>query len=127
MLPDHLFVSSCDGALHDTRVPNWHKLPPLRVNYDKGHRSIRSVADLKAALRHGPYAWPGGYPLYFLTSDGEVLSFAVVRAEFKLIARAIQDHDNSGWRVVGCDINYEDQDLYCAHTGMPIEAAYGED
>jgi hypothetical protein len=126
-LPNHLFVSECDGALYDTRVPNWHKLPPLRANYDKGHRSIRSVADLKAALRHGRYAWPGGYPLFFVASDGEAVSYAAARTEFRVIAQAIQDRDDSGWRIVACDINYEDRDLYCAHSGEQIESAYGND
>jgi hypothetical protein len=127
MLPSHLFVSSCDGALYDTRVPGWPSRPPLRAHYEGSRKLIKTVADVKAALRYGPYAWPGGYPLYFLTDDGEALSFAAVRDEFRQIAQVIQDHDNSGWRVVGCDINYEDQDLYCAHSGAQIEAAYGKE
>jgi hypothetical protein len=126
-LAKHLFVSSCDGALYDTRVPDWHKLPPLRATYDMPRSNIKSVADLKAALRYGPYALPGGYPLYFICDDGAALSFAAVRQKFRQIADAIQQNDRSGWRVVACEVNYEDTDLYCEHTGERIESAYGKD
>ena len=126
-LPAHLFVSSPDGALYDTRIPSWSSQPPLRANYQYGHLGIRSVADLKATLRNGPYAWPGGYPLFFLCHDGEAMSFDSVRETLHLVMQAIQDRGNSGWRVIGCDINYEDNDLYCAHSGKKIESAYGED
>jgi len=123
-LPKHLFIGY-PGNLYDTRVPEWHKQAPLRPNYQYTAREIKTVSQLKATLRAGPYAWPGGYPLYFLCSDGEALSFKTVRKEFKLIARAIKHTDNTGgWRVVGCDVNYEKADLYDAHTNEKIEAAY---
>ena len=32
-LADHLFVSSTDGHLYDTRKPEWHKHAPLRKDY----------------------------------------------------------------------------------------------
>ena len=99
-LLDHLFVSSCDGALHDTRIADWHKLPPLRANYARTHGRIRSAADLKATLRAGAYAWPGGYPLYFLTSDGGALSFATVRDNLARVLDSIATGTNDGWRVV---------------------------
>jgi hypothetical protein len=126
-LPAHLFVSSSDGALYDTRIPSWSSQPPLRANYQHSHRWIESVADLKATLRNGLYVWPGGYPLYFLCSDNEAMSFDSVKENLRLVMRAIRDKDNSGWRVIGCAINCEDNDLYCVHSGEKIESAYGED
>lgn len=99
-----------------------------RANFSRHHTVIRSVADLKATLRAGPYAWPGRYPLYFLASDGAALSFESVRANFRETARAIWDRlPNDGWRVGACEINYEDTDLYCAHSGARIPAAYGDE
>lgn len=123
---EHFFVSSCDGALHDTRDTNWSS-NPLRANFSRTHATINTVADLKATLRAGAYAWPGGYPMYLITSDGAALSFTAARDEFHQIAWSIQHKVNDGWRVVGCDINYEDNDLFCDHTGEPIEAAYCPD
>jgi hypothetical protein len=126
-LPKHFFVSSADGALHDTRKPGWHA-KPLRENYSLTHREIKTVADLKATLRAGPYAWPGLYPLYFITSDSAALSFESARNEFRWIAQAIQEKDTrSGWCIVGCDVNWEDAELLCDHSGKRIESAYGED
>ena len=99
----------------------------LRENYCLTHREISTVADLKATIRAGQYAWPGGYPMFFITSDGAALSFDAVEQEFSQVAYAVRHKSNDGWRVVGCDINYEDTDLVCVHTGEPIESAYGDD
>ena len=87
--------------------------------------NINSISDFRRAVRNGPYAWPGGYPLYFVCSDGEALSFAAAKQERRLILEALRDNDRSGWRVVGVDTNWEDAELRCAHTGELIEAAYG--
>mgnify|MGYP003342289360 FL=1 len=86
-----------------------------------------SDLDLKAVLRNGAYAWPGGYPLYFITNDGAALSFSTVLDELPRIMAAIKDrHDRSGWKVVGVDVNWEDDELYDDHTGEKIESAYGD-
>jgi len=87
---------------------------------------INNTTELKQALRAGPYAWPGGYPCYFVADDGEALSFDAVRENYKSVLRAVREQDDDGWLVVGIEINYEDQDLYCAHCGKKIESAYGE-
>lgn len=125
-LPAHLFVSSPNGALYDTRQEGWSKAPALRADYQAGHSTISTVANLKAALRNGEYAWPGGYQMYFITNDGGALSFDAVREQLRNVIDSIQERSNDGWRVVACDINYEDQDLVCDHTGERIPSAYGE-
>jgi hypothetical protein len=88
--------------------------------------NINTVKDLKQALRNGPYAWPGGYPLYFITSDGAALSFKAVRENFRCVIWSIKNKVNDGWRVQAMDVNYEDNELYCDHTGEKIESAYAE-
>ena len=95
-----------------------------RENYCRTHREIDTVADLKATIRAGKYAWPGGYPMFFITSDGAALSFEAVEQEFYQVVYSIRNKIDDGWRVVGCDINYENADLVCDHTGNPIESAY---
>lgn len=85
-----------------------------------------TLAQIKTALRAGPYAWPGGYPLFFVTQDGAALSFDAAQAEFRNI---VWDHLNdasTGWRIAGQDVNWEDSDLYCDHTGARIPSAYAE-
>ena len=85
-----------------------------------------SISDFRRDIRE-PYAWPGGYPRYFVTDDGAALSFKAAKQERRNILEAIRDQDHSGWRVTGCDINWEDPSLYCDHTGERIESAYAED
>lgn len=35
--------------------------------------AIKTISDFRAAYRNGPYAWPGGYPLFFVTADGAAI------------------------------------------------------
>ncbi len=89
--------------------------------------NINSISDFRKAMRHGPYAWPGGYPCYFVTSDGAALSFKAAKAERRYILEALRDNDkHCGWHVCGVDINWEDGELTCDHTGEHIESAYAD-
>jgi hypothetical protein len=85
-----------------------------------------TLAEIKGRLRAGQYAWPGGYPLYFVTSDGATLSFEAVRERWREVVfshlRGIRD----SWFIEGCDINWEDGQLYCEHTGKRIESAFAD-
>jgi len=91
---NHLFVSS-DGALFDTRRADW-SATPLRADYRRTHREINTTIELRATLRAGPCAWPGGYPLYFITDDGEALSFETVRAEYRQCAYSARNEVSDG-------------------------------
>ena len=124
MLPEHMHIC-CDGALADTRDPDWTR-HMLRENYQRTHGAIESMADLKATLRAGPYAWPGGYPLFFVTRDGADLSFDTVRAELANVAFDLFHGCDTGWHVVACCVNWEDPDLYDDHSGKRIPSAYAE-
>lgn len=94
------------------------------------HRALPSITtpELKQALRAGPYAWPGGYPLYFLAADGSALSFEAVHGEIRQVMYALRhpgtDRD---WQIVAVTVNWEDSDLFCAHTGQLIPCAYSDD
>ena len=87
---------------------------------------INSISDFRKALRDGAWAWPGGYPQFFITHDGEALSFEVAKAERRNIIESLASNLRDGWRVVAVDINWEDTELRCAHSGELIESAYGE-
>jgi len=120
---NHLFKSDIDGSLYDTRADGWSGEPPLRANYCRHHREIETVADLKATLRAGQWTGIGCYPLYFITSDGEALSFDAVRQGLHQVIASIKNRSSDGWRVVALDINYEGE-IWCAHTEERIPAAY---
>jgi hypothetical protein len=87
---------------------------------------IETLRAVKQAIRQ-PYAWPGGYPLYILTTDGAALSCDAARREWRQIAYATLHGLRDGWQALGVDVNWEDTALYCAHTGERIESAYGEE
>lgn len=82
--------------------------------------------ELKQALRNGRYAWPGGYPTYFLVDDAEAICHDCVRDNFREILDAIKCDLRNGWKVEAHGVNWEDACLTCAHCGAFIESAYGE-
>jgi hypothetical protein len=96
-----------------------------------------SLYAFHAALAAGPWAWPGGYPMYFVMADGETLSFKAAEENKAEIESAIEDEDSNAqshrykldpqWLPVGVDINWEDDALFCAHTNEQIPSAYGDD
>jgi len=75
------------------------------------------------------YAWPGGYPIYYVCADGGVLcpncantESAVSQADKE---RDCRDYDQ--WRIIGSDVNWEDAQLTCDHCNQRIESAYAEE
>jgi hypothetical protein len=116
----HFMISESDGGLYDTRGTNWSE-KPLRANYARHKRKIESVADMKATLRAGAYAWPGGYELFFITRDGGAICFDCARKAFRLICDSIRNGHSDGRRVVACDIaEYYEDGLACDHCGRDI-------
>jgi hypothetical protein len=63
-----------------------------------------------------PYAWPGGYPIYYLTRDG----LAVCP---RCANREVDDHQ----AAIAYDINWEAPQLLCDDCGERIESAYADD
>ncbi|NBT31940.1 MAG: hypothetical protein EBT13_08595 [Rhodobacteraceae bacterium] len=86
-----------------------------------------TLEEFNKALEQGAYAWPGGYPLYFLMSDGEAISFEAARQEAARIRTEIESQTDEDWIPLACEVNWEDSQLFCAHTGTRIESAYAEE
>jgi hypothetical protein len=82
--------------------------------------------ELRAIVKGGPYAWPGGYPIYFACADGGALSHEAVVENWKNIRSSIVRDDDPQWYVIAAGVNWEDPDLYCSHTCKRIESAYAE-
>ena len=51
---------------------------------------------LRYAVRN-KYAWPGGYEIIGITTDGGLLCSSCMTKEYKLILDAIRSEDHSGW------------------------------
>ena len=69
------------------------------------------------------FAWPGGYPIYYLCADNGVLCPDCANEHIDMLS----DPDDRQWHVIAADANYEDDSLFCDHCSRQIESAYGAD
>jgi hypothetical protein len=76
------------------------------------------------------YAWPGGYPVFYLTADGAMLCPDCANGENGSEARTCDGPDDSPWdrqwKIVAGDVYWEGPDEPCAHCGAAIASAYGD-
>ena len=88
----------------------------------------QNITDLLAAHDNTfpAYAWPGGYPMWYLTTDGGALCPTCANKERALIDAAAADND-AQWNVIAYDANWEDPQFYCDNCSQRIESAYAED
>jgi hypothetical protein len=89
---------------------------------------INSISDFRAAVRNGPFAWPGGYPLYWVMADGGACAFDVAKTERRQMLWALANqYGDPCWQPVALEVNWEDAALFCDHTNKRIESAYADD
>ena len=90
------------------------------------------VKRLKEAVRTG-YAWPGGYELVYVTTDGSLLCNDCVRSNWYDVLCGTKRLDRSGWGISAIcyeavdpdttrEMAGEDYISYCAHCNKE----YGE-
>jgi hypothetical protein len=113
-------VNEFEGSL-------WRGSRIIRAIYKGACPRINSTQEMRATLRAGPYAWPGGYQMYLITSDGAALCFDCARKEYRQISESIRKGTADGWKVEATDINYEDTSLYCENCSKQIPASYASD
>jgi hypothetical protein len=91
-------------------------------------KRVRSSIGLERNREPLPsWAWPGGYPILYVLSDGETLCPKCANREIVRIDDSISSQSSDGWRMVGFDINYEDLNCYCCHCNERIQSAYAEE
>jgi len=69
----------------------------------------------------------GGYPRFLVMKDGAPLCMHCAKNESNFILRAMAYHDDPEWEPEVFAVNWEDENLYCAHCADTIPSAYGED
>ena len=79
--------------------------------------------NFKQWIESGPYAWPGGYPTFALCEDGEALCHKCCLENANLIVDAIRE-GCGGWYIVAIGVNWEDDNVECAHCDEKIACAY---
>ena len=88
----------------------------------------QNLTALRAAKKvaRDVYAWPGGYPLFLVTTDGGCLCPACIKKEWRNIVSSALMDCRDGWLPAAADINYEDGALFCDHCSQRIPSAYAE-
>lgn len=66
-----------------------------------------------------PYAWPGGYPIFYLAADNGVLCPKCANS----YAAGIDTEEQL--MPIAAGINWEDETMCCENCSVWIEAAYG--
>ena len=85
-------------------------------------RAIRMSRRLRERLGLAPdeplpaYAWPGGYPVYYLDREDSVLCAPCANRDAESLPTAVE-----------YGINWEDPDLTCDDCSAAIECAYCPD
>lgn len=74
-------------------------------------KKVRIKRDLDGRLP--AFAWPGGYPIFYLDKQENILCP-------ECASREVED-------VVDSDVNWEDDNLTCDDCGRPIDCAYPPD
>ena len=96
---------------------------------------IKTKSELIEQLKYGQFAFPGGYPRYFVAKDMSCICYDClvpkgrVESETDIESRAIDALDNpnsdKAWEVNYVDINWEDISLLCDECNKQIPSAYG--
>ena len=61
------------------------------------------------------FAWPGGYPMFYLDGDNNVLC-----------PDDANNNDEFNEPLIDYDVNWEDPALFCDHCSQRIESAYAD-
>jgi hypothetical protein len=76
------------------------------------------------------FAWPGGYPIFYVFTDGGCICPECANENILEIDGANrgqgQRNSHGGWAIDAHDVNWEDGELTCDHCHKRIESAYAE-
>lgn len=92
-------------------------------------KRVRKALKLQASREPLPaFAWPGGYPLYYVFADGGCICPKCANDNIEDIDSANKGerccNSHGGWAIDAHDVNWEDSDLVCDHCHKSIPSAY---
>jgi hypothetical protein len=115
----------CAGEWDSVALKEWMpfytpELSPRAIRLGRMTSGMREQADAEGKL--DAYAWPGGYPIFYVVNDSDVCCVGCANDhETGLSVFGVKGRD----LISGSDINWEDPDLWC-DCGGRIESAYAE-
>ncbi len=71
------------------------------------------------------YAWPGGYPIFYMTADDAVICPACANGGNGSECQNPECSGDPTWKLVAHDIHWEGEPLTCGHCNAQIDSAYG--
>ena len=86
--------------------------------------NIDTVEQLRELQSGSPFL---GYPHYYVAKDCGVICPCCLKENLELISESMADGWDNQWIVIACEINYEDNGLYCDNCSEQVEAAYNDD
>lgn len=88
--------------------------PHVSITYD-----TENPVDMVRMVARERYAWPGGYELLAITSDGGLLCSTCVRENYRQIIEHTKDKIPTGWDVVAV-ITEAEVEEDCSHCGKAL-------
>lgn len=89
-----------------------------------------TTKQVKELIRH-PFAWPGGYEVVFICSDGGILCHNCARENWREICDSMTHNIRDGWKIesygaIGADMDYpsEENPLICDHCSKDFAEDY---
>lgn len=97
------------------------------IKHNQGKQAFKRVRSrLNLEVNREPlpsFAWPGGYPIYYVMRDCEVVCPACANKLIREIDFAMKHRDNKAMEIDAMSVNYED-DLQCVECHEQIPSAY---
>lgn len=85
-----------------------------------------TISQYRKHMRN-PYAWPGGYEIRPVMTDGAVLCRACLITERRNILEALADPSyRTGWEIACFDVLWEGSSELCGHCSTEIKTEYGD-
>tara|TARA_Y100000031_G_scaffold153640_1_gene199374 strand:- start:306 stop:578 length:273 start_codon:yes stop_codon:yes gene_type:complete len=82
---------------------------------------ITTQRKLGEMLRYGRWAFPGGYEVFYVTDDGEVLCYPCVKKDIEAVLDSVRNEINDGWRIVGFETTASiEENTNCVHCNYSI-------
>ena len=120
-------MASCERVGNFVCKDNPFRVIRVPEDYSCHYRNIQNGKQLRATLRAGEFAWPGGYPLFLIADDSQPLCFDCAKENLYEVTHSIRNSIKDGWGIIGCEVNWEDPDMTCAHCNRHIESAFGDE
>jgi len=88
----------------------------------------RDNVNLLKSIVRNPFAWPGGYERFAVTTDGAAICFKCCASEYAILLRSTRGRDNDGWTVEAASSDCEmDGPLSCDHCSREIIEDWQDD